>query len=420
VAEAARAAPPSPEPPRASDLLLDGLALLITSGPTAGARSLRRALDAFAGEEAATEQHLRWFWLAGRAAGFIWDYPRWDALSARQVQLARDAGALTVLPLTLSTRAGVHLFAGELAAAAALIDEADAIAEATHGRVVPYAALALAAFRGREADATSQIRSKTDDFAAHGEGLGLSLAHWATAVLYNGLGRYEDALAAAQRSLEDPHELWYSTWASIELIEAAARNGRSDRAADALAWLAELTRANETDWARSIEARSRALLSGGQPAEALYREAIERLEPTPLRLDLTRARLLYGEWLRRERRRLEAREQLRIACERFAEFGTEAFAERAWIELKATGEHARKRTAETRDALTAQEAQIARLAADGATNQEIAARLFISPSTVDYHLRKVFRKLDVRSRTQLARHMVQASARVPRAARSER
>jgi DNA-binding CsgD family transcriptional regulator len=411
VAEAAHAASTSSAQPRASDFLLDGLAMLITEGPAAGAPTLRRALDAFAGDQAATEERLRWLWLAGRAAGFIWDYRSWDALTARQVQLARDAGALTVLPLTLSTRAGVHLFAGELSTAAALIEEGDAVTEATGGRVVPYGPLALAAFRGREADATDRIEAALDDFLARGEGMGVSLAEWAKAALYNGLGRYEHALAAAERALEDPKELWFYTWASVELIEAAARSGKSERATDALERLAEMTRASGTDWVHSIEARSRALLNRGAAAEALYREAIERLVPTPLRLDLARARLLYGEWLRRERRRLEAREQLRTAYELFAEFGMEGFAERARLELKATGEHARKRTVETRDALTPREAQITRLAAEGATNQEIAARLFISPSTVDYHLRKVFRKLDVKSRTELARHVLQPSAR---------
>jgi DNA-binding CsgD family transcriptional regulator len=268
----------------------------------------------------------------------------------------------------------------------------------------------MAVFRGREPDASREIEAGSKDFVARGEGMGLTLTQWAKAALHNGLGRYEYAFAAAEQALEDPNELWFYTWAAIELIEAAARSGRSDRAVDPMARLAEATRASGTDWALSIEARSRALLSSGEAAETLYREAIERLEPTRLRVDLARARLLYGEWLRRERRRLEAREQLQRAYEFFAESGMEGFAERASVELKATGEHARRRTVETRDSLTPQEAQISRLAAEGETNQEIAARLFISPSTVDYHLRKVFRKLDVKSRTQLARHVLRGSA----------
>jgi DNA-binding CsgD family transcriptional regulator len=417
VAKAARAAPASPEPPRACDLLLDGLARLITDGPAAGAPILRRALGAFSADEVAAEERLRWSWLAGRAAGFMWDYESWDALTARQIQLARDAGALTVLPLTLSTRAGVHLFAGELAVAARLVEEVQAITEATDSRSVPYGALALAAFRGREADACGLIEVSIRDFGARGEGMGLSLAHWATAALYNGLARYELALAAAEQAADDPRELWFSTWATIEAIEAATRSGQAERAADSLGRLVAVTRASGTDWALGIEARSRALLSHGEATETLYREAIDRLDRTRVRVDLARARLLYGEWLRRERRRLEAREQLRIAHERFTDFGMEAFAERARVELEATGEHARKRTADTRDALTPQEAQISRFAADGATNQEIAARLFISASTVDYHLRKVFRKLGVKSRTQLARHVLQPVAGPERAAR---
>jgi DNA-binding CsgD family transcriptional regulator len=197
----------------------------------------------------------------------------------------------------------------------------------------------------------------------------------------------------------------------VELIEAAVRSGNPELAADALGRLTQTTAASGTDWALGIEARSRALLTEGQAAETLYREAIERLARTRLRVELTRAHLVYGEWLRRERRRLDAREQLRHAHEQFTEFGMEAFAERARVELEATGERARKRTAETRDDLTPQEAQVSRLAADGATNREIAAQLFISPSTVDYHLRKAFRKLGITSRTQLARRLLEPSAR---------
>ena len=245
---------------------------------------------------------------------------------------------------------------------------------------------------------------------------GLTSIHLATAVLYNGLGRYEEALAAAQQAVEDPLAVRLSTWGLVELIEAAARSGKAEVAVDALGRLSEMTAASGTDWALGVEARSRALLTDGEAAERLYRQAIERLERTRVRVELARAHLLYGEWLRRERRRLDAREQLRTAHELFTEFGMEAFAERARVELEATGEQPRKRTVETRDDLTPQEAQISRLAADGATNQEIAAQLFISPSTVDYHLRKAFRKLGIKSRTQLARHVLQpGTRRTPRA-----
>ena len=413
VAESARAAPPAVRPARASDLLLDGLGLLITEGHGAGAPMLRRALSAFCGDDNSTEDGLRWLWVAGRAAGFLWDYGSWDVLSRRFVQLARDAGALIVLPIALSTRAAAHIFAGDLAVAASLVEEVQAVTEATGSRIVPYGALALvlAAFRGREAEAAELIEAATRDVVRRGEGLGLTGAHWATAVLCNGHSRYEAALAAARQAVADPDEVWFWNWAMVELIEAATRSGAPRLAFDAFERLSKSTRAGGTEWAIGIEARSRALVSDGEDAQAFYRQAIEALGRTPLRVDLARAHLLYGEWLRRERRRLDARVQLRSAQELFTRFGMEAFAERARVELEATGERARKRTVETRDDLTPQEAQISRLAADGATNQEIAAQLFISPSTVDYHLRKAFRKLGVKSRAQLARHVLQPGAR---------
>jgi DNA-binding CsgD family transcriptional regulator len=404
VAAAARAAP-TPESPHAADLLLDGLALVIADGASAGTQVLRTALTAFGNDEIGTEEGLRWLWLAGRAAGFIWDYENWDALTRRQIRLARESGALTVLPLTLSTRAGVELYAGHLADASALIAESNAITDATDTRNVPYAPLALVAFRGREPDASRLIDTSTEDFLARGEGMGLTLAQWATAYLHNGLARYDVALAAAEQAAEDPHELWFSPWTMVEVVEAATRCGRNDRAATALEVLSETTRASGTPWALGVEARSRALLAEGEAAESFYREAIDRLRPTRLRVDLARAHLLYGEWLRRERRRMDARAELRTAHELFSDFGMEAFAERARVELEATGERARKRTVDTLGDLTPQEAQISRLAAQGHTNREIAAQLFISASTVEYHLRKVFRKLGVKSRTQLANRL---------------
>jgi DNA-binding CsgD family transcriptional regulator len=239
---------------------------------------------------------------------------------------------------------------------------------------------------------------------------GLAIIRWASALHYNGLGRYEEALVAAQQAGENPHEVLFSTLALTELIEAAVRSGKPESAAGALRRLSLQTRAFGTHWALGVEARSRALLSDDEAAETFYREAIGQLARTGVRLELARAHLLYGEWLRRQRRRLDAREQLRHAHTLFTEFGMEAFAERARVELEATGEHARKRSVETRDDLTPQEAQISRRASDGATNQEIAAQLFISPSTVDYHLRKVFRKLGVKSRHQLKQHLIQARA----------
>jgi len=403
VAKAARSATSPPESPRAWDLLLDGLALLIADGPSTGTPVLRRAVSAFRdGEEVTPEEELRWAWLAARVASFIWDHAGWDALTARQIQIAREAGALTVLPLTLSARAGVHLFAGDLATAATLIEESAGLAEATNSRVVPYAALALAAFRGREQEENGLIATTAKECISSGDGRGLMVAQWASALLCNGLARYDEALRFAEKAAEHPREHWFSTkMAPVELIEAASRTGNPERAIGALEWLAESTHASATDWGLGVEARSRALLSDGDSAESLYRQAIERLQRTRVRWELARGHLVYGEWLRRERRRLDAREQLRAALEMFTSMGAEGFAGRAEGELIATGERVRKHTVETRDELTSQEAQVAQLASEGLSNSEIGARLFISQHTVAYHLRKVFSKLDISSRSQL-------------------
>jgi tetratricopeptide (TPR) repeat protein len=381
VARAARTAPQPEGRLRASDLLLDGLVQLISEGPIAGTRVMQHALEVFRSDAVSTEERLRWSWLAGRAAGYIWDYDSWDVLTARQVQVARETGALTVLPLTLSTRAGVKLFAGELGEATLLVEQVQSVADVIDTRTVPYAALAVVAFRGDEADALALIDTTYQDFTARGEGMGVTLTQWATAILCNGLAQYDRAFVAAEQALENPDELWYSPWAAVELIEAASRTGRSAQAASVFTRLAEGTTASGTNWARSVEARSRALLSEGCPAETLYEEAIDRLANTPLRWDLARARLVYGEWLRRERRTKEAREQLRAAEELFSDFGVQGFAERARVELRATGEHTRERTPATRFDLTPQETQISRLVAQGATNREIASELFISAST---------------------------------------
>jgi DNA-binding CsgD family transcriptional regulator len=415
-ADAARRAPLSPEPPRAPDLLLDGLAVLHTEGYAAGTPILKQALRAFRGDELSREDGIRWLWLACRTAMDLWDDESWFVLSALQIKLARDAGALTVLPLALNLRAGIHLFAGEFAAAETLSEEAHAVSDAIANPDVPHARVFLAAFRGQQAE-TSRLTAAGDrDATARGEGRTIGVGKYATAVLYNGLGRYDDALDAAREATEYPQDLTFFTWGLVELIEAAARTGEAELAADGLRRLSELTRTSRTDWALGVEAQSRALVSEDDVVEDLFREAIERLERTRVRVELARAHLLYGEWLRRERRRLDARDQLRHAHTLFTEFGMEAFAERARAELEATGEHARKRTVETVDDLTPQETQISRLAADGATNQEIAAQLFISPSTVDYHLRKAFRKLGVKSRHQLKQHLLQPSARAEPAA----
>jgi DNA-binding CsgD family transcriptional regulator len=319
------------------------------------------------------------------------------------VQLASDAGALFVLPFALQQSAGLQLYEGDFGAAASLCEEAEEITAATGSPLPRFVPLLVAAFRGREDEVSELVETTTEDVVRRGEGLGLTFVPWATAVLYNGLARYEDALAAAERAAANPDEWLFSTWAAVELIEAATRSGVPGEGAGALERLSHSARASGTDWALGIEARSRALLSNGQAAERLYREAVERLARTRVRVDLARAHLLYGEWLRRERRRMDAREQLRTAYEMFVMMGAEAFAERARRELLATGETARRRAPETRSQLTAQEAQVAGLARDGLSNSEIGARLFISRHTVQYHLHKVFVKLGVSSRTQLGR-----------------
>jgi DNA-binding CsgD family transcriptional regulator len=332
----------------------------------------------------------------------VWDYDSWDVLSDRQVTLARDAGALIALPIAFSTRAGVHLFVGEFTEAASMVAQAESVTEATGSSIAPYGALALAAFRGQEAQAAQLIQAATEDVGRRGEGGGLGFVDWAAAVLGNSLGRHEEALAAAQRASEDSPALHFTSWALVELVEAAVRSAAPERAAGALQRLSGIARACGTDWALGTEARSRALVSDGAAAENLYREAIERFGRTRLCVELGRAHLVYGEWLRRQRRRREARDQLGRAYEIFDSVGAAAFAERARIELRASGGQAHERAVETPDTLTAQEALIARLAGDGVSNPEIAAQLFISPATVAYHLRKVFTKLGVSSRGQLA------------------
>ena len=402
VSRAARSAPPSPHPSRPFDLLLDGLALLITEGRAAAAPALRRASSAFAAAEAPAENSFRWTALPPIPAYVLWDDQGWYAINARQLRLAREVGALARVPMGLITGAVIDAWSGEFAKAAEATAEADAIVEATGTRLAPYAAMLLVALQGREADGLALLESAIAEAAAVGQGFAVQWGEFVKAILFNGLGRYDEALVAAQRASEDTPELFISSWALAELIEAASRSAAPGHAAAALERLTEHTAVAGTDWGLGIAARSRALLTDGDAAEPLHREAIERLGRTRLRPELARAHLLYGEWLRRQHRRLDARNELRIAHDMFTGFGMEAFAERARVELEATGERARKRTVQTIDQLTPQEAQVARLAVHGNTNREIAAQLFISPSTVEYHLRKAFRKLGVKSRTQLA------------------
>ena len=400
VARAARAAPRPARPPRAPDLLLDGLAAHYTEGYAAGLPILRQALTAF-GRELSDQQELHWLLPACHAAFHLWDVDAWDTLSKRAVEHARDVGALSELPTALNSRAYVLLFFGELTAAAALIDEAQTATEVTGGSLTPYGALGLAALRGREEEARTLIDATRKEVLQRGDGIGLTTTAWADAMLCNGVGRYREALAAAETGGGNPNDLGVAAWSTVELIEAAARSGSPERATDALRRLSETTSASGTAWALGIEARSRALLSRGEHAERLYREAIEQLGRTRLRTELARAHLLYGEWLRRENRRTDAREQLHHAYEMLSAMGAEGFAERARQELAATGQKVRKHAVETDDRLTAQEAQIARLARNGLTNPEISTQLFISPRTVEWHLRKVFAKLGISSRRQL-------------------
>jgi DNA-binding CsgD family transcriptional regulator len=401
VARAAGAAPPPRHATRAPDLLLEGLAAHFDQGYEAGLPILRRALDIF-GNDMSVDEQLRSHWIAGVVAPHLWDGDRWDLLSDRHIQLARGVGALSELPLALSLRAVMMLFAGDLAGAALLIGEHQVAVDVTGSHLSNPAELVLAALRGRQAEAAGLIDAAIIEASLRGEGMGIILAEWANAVLNNGLGSYEKAMQAAQRATAQSVEMVVRGWASVELVEAAVRSGHNDVAADALRRLTERTTPGGTDWARGVEARSRALLGEGDTAERFYLESIERLGRTRMRVDLARAHLLYGEWLRRERRRIDARAQLRVAHDMLESIGMEAFAERARRELEATGETARKRTVATGDEqLTAQEAQTARMARDGLSNPEIAARMFISARTVQYHLRKVFTKLGIESRTQL-------------------
>jgi DNA-binding CsgD family transcriptional regulator len=418
VAEIARAAAAAPSPlvPRAPDFLLDGLAAEYNYGYAAGAPLLRRAVATF-GNGMSAEEELRWLWLANVAAMQLWDDDRWDSLSARHVQLARETGSLSDLPLALISRTCMLLFAGDLTAAASLIDETQVVTAVTGSNMAPYGGLGLVALRGDEPEALLVIEATLEDVTRRGEGVGITFAEWASAVLNNGLGRYQNALAAARRATSYEADPGCMIWPSVELIEAAARSAATETAAGACERLAVMTDASGTDWALGLQARSQALLSEGEEAERLYRESLARLGRTRMRVDLARAHLLYGEWLRRERRRSDAREQLRIAHGMLEGIGAEAFAERARRELRATGETARRRTlAAGQEDLTAQEAQIARLACNGLSNPEIGTRLFISAHTVQYHLRKVFAKLGITSRRQLDRILpgIPASAELTR------
>jgi DNA-binding CsgD family transcriptional regulator/tetratricopeptide (TPR) repeat protein len=401
IARAARAAPLL-DAPRPNDLLLDGLAMAVIDGPAAAAPTLRRALTAFRSHDLSAGEGLQWFGFACGAATQVWDHESNHTMAGRMVQAARELGALRFLPVALNLSAAVNVRAGDLTTAASLIGEAEAITEATGSRAALHAAANLAASRGNETVAVAVIDTVISDARANGAGAAIQIAQSARAMLYNGLGRYPEALTAAEEAHRHPPG-WSSHLALQELVEAAVRSGQRAVADVALEQLKATTEPSGTDWALGIEARSRALLTTGDAAEALYAEAIDRLDRSPLRPEAARAHLLYGEWLRRERRPRDAREQLRTAHDMFAAMGMEAFAERARQELRATGETARRRNVETHRELTPQEANVAGLARDGLSNAEISARLLISASTVEYHLHKVFTKLNITSRGQLYR-----------------
>ncbi|WP_027931862.1 helix-turn-helix transcriptional regulator [Amycolatopsis thermoflava] len=399
-ADSALAAPAPPTPPGLVDLLLDGLVTRYTHGYEASVPGLRHALEALRDDHHAVSASRRWLWLACRIGTMLWDDEVVHVLTSRRVRLAREAGALAMLSTAINFQASVLVLAGELTGAAELVAESAAITEATGAAPLPHAELMLAAWRGRRAEAVELCAAAVQEATGRGDGMVVTLAQYALSVLNNGLGDYRAAIAAAAGPCESD-ELVHSSLTLPELVEASVRAREPARAADALDRLSSRARASGTRWALGVEARSRALMSTGPTAEELYREAIQQLGACRIVTDLARAHLVYGEWLRREGRRQDARAQLRTAHELLSGMGAEAFAARAARELTATGERPRKRAARPADALTARELHIARLVAAGATSKEIGAQLFLSPRTIDAHLRNIFRKLGITSRRQL-------------------
>ena len=401
VARAILTMSPTPGATR-TGLLLEGLARVTTEGYAAGMPLLQKALAAFRDGGFSAEEGLGWLPLACRMAHAAWDFDTWSVLSARLVELARDTGALSVLPSALLLRLSNRVYAGDLAEAASLVAEAATIGEAIGSSFFAhYGALVLEPWLGRVAETRQVINIVTNDMLLRGEGKVLTATGWAAAVLYNSLGRYEEAYAAAERGAQYPQELGLSLGSTVELVEAAVRIGRLPDAAGAARRISELAQATGTDWACGTAAGVAAQLSAGREADALYREAVDRLDRSGVRIEAARFRLLYGEWLRRADRRVDAREQLGLAHEMFSGIGAGAFTERARREFEATGATVYKPDVRTYAVFTPQEAQIARLAGDGLTNPEIGSRLFISPRTVEWHLRTVFTKLGITSRRQI-------------------
>ena len=406
--------PPSDGTAGHADLLLEGLARMHTDGRAVAIPILKRAATTVA--DMPVEQVLRWGWVAPMASQVAWDSDAATAIYERQTQIVRAAGALAELPLYLDSEALDRAWRGDLAGARLLVAERETVSAVTGSRLPPIAGLRLLALQGNEAEASALIDETIEKATAARQGLAVRVAQWAAAVLYNGLGRYEEAASAALQVTANDADPYPQMWVLPELVEAASRVGRIDAAREALERLVEVTQPAGTDWALAIQARSRAMLSDGEDADRLYQEAIERFGRTALRPELARAHLLYGEWLRRAGHRVDAREQLRAAHGMFVVIGMEAFVDRARRELAATGETVRKRSPEARDDLTAQEEQIARLARDGHSNPEIAAQLFLSARTVEWHLRKVYAKLGIASRRELWQALAEdpASGAAPR------
>ncbi|GAB2566609.1 LuxR family transcriptional regulator [Kribbella endophytica] len=396
--EAARAAPPA-ERPRATDELLDALAVRLADGYAASVPMIERILGRFSDEDVPVAESMRWLLLAGVIAADVWDLDRWHKVTTRHIAIIREAGALGELPLALDSSAVTHVFAGELATAASVIEEARTVSAAIGSNQPPFGALALAAVRGQEREARELIDATVSESTLYGQGLGVTVAHYHDAVLCNGLARYDEAITAARSAVIHPEEFGAPRWAIAELVEAAVRSGATELATDAFTQLSAATQPCPTDWSLGIEARSRALVA--DDPEPFYREAITRLSRTRVRVHLARSHLLYGEWLAQQSRRTDAREELTTAHEMLTTYGADAYAERARRALQSTGAKLRPRTTAPDTAMTPQESQIAHLAATGLTNAEIGTRLFLSPHTVDWHLRKIFTKLGITSRREI-------------------